>query len=111
MRKLDIKFNLFNPDSCEFPTAGMEILETECYHCGAKTRHSVDADLIDYKKVAEDYKEAGESIMKEVDRMIKDINVMHPENPVLDYINNRRETMIDELKKLFENRRGLEDEE
>jgi len=105
VRKFDIKYDIFNPNSLEFPVPKMEVLDTECYRCGAKTRHAVPTDFIDYKLVADDYKEMGELIMAKMNQMIADINVMHSDNPILDYINNEHKTMISELRDIIEGRK------
>lgn len=83
------KFNPIATDELGPPDMGMQVAEFECAHCRSMMRVPVPSTFIDWEKVAGEYKRASADMVKSFDQMVKDIDVMYPENPVREYVQNK----------------------
>jgi len=95
------KFQPFNEESLEIPRLGMQIVETNCFHCHQLTRHPVPATFVDWEVVAEKYRQGYEDLVKRFDRIIKDLDVMHGSNPIMDYVANEWKMVLGDIKSDF----------
>lgn len=94
------KFDVFsNPEI--IPSLKMQIAEAECYHCGRVTRFPVQTEHVDWERIAEKYRTLLEDYIRETNRMISDIDVMHDNNPAADYLVNKWKFLLSDLESKF----------
>lgn len=86
----DSKYNPLDASNLNaIPTCAFQFAEADCHHCGCKMRFPVPASFIDYQIVAEDYRRQLEKMVNRFDKIVRDIDVMQPDdNPVRQYLSN-----------------------
>lgn len=102
--KIHTKFQIGPPiDENGFimPLPEMQIAEFDCHHCGSKMRVPVQEEYTDWKEVAEHYREAVGTLIRDFDQMLKDIEVMHQENPVAHYLVNEWKATLKDFDNKF----------
>jgi rRNA maturation protein Nop10 len=100
----DTKYNPLSASNTNaIPHASMQIASTRCFHCGQVTRFPVPSEFMDWKIVAEEYRAQLEKMVNRFDRIVKDIDVMQPDdNPVRQYLSNEWAALAEEIRKRFE---------
>lgn len=102
---MDLKFRLdweweTNADPIEPTLDGMTATFT-CPRCKHRVDAPVHPDYIDYEEVAETYKRNYREVFRKLDQMIKDIDVMHPDNPIAHYIQNEWKAILGDFESKF----------
>lgn len=100
---------LYSANPQEITKLGMQVEQVRCFHCGEVTRVAVKEDVTDWKAVAESYRQALQSQADGFDRIVRDVSVMHGQNPILDYIENEFEALRQRLRGDLEKPIDLED--
>jgi hypothetical protein len=96
------KFAVIFSPAPSVPKLSMQVAEMNCYHCGKVTRVPVPATYIDWQTTAESYRKRLEEMCQRFDQMSRDVEVMHGENPVAEYMANQLRFIMMEARKKFD---------
>ena len=88
-----------NEETLEFaPVIGQRVHCT-CVHCDKDMVIPVPNEYVDWEDVANLYKRKGESLVKNFDRIVKDIDVMYQDNPIREYLLNEWKAIFNDFNK------------
>ncbi len=79
-----------------------QTVESRCYHCGKTTVFPVPETCIDWEKIANHYKAELLHLYTKFDRIGKDVEVLHGENPAAQYQSNEIQIMLADLRRTIE---------
>jgi len=94
-------YDKFNNPLCisnTVPTLGMQVAETQCFHCGKTIRFPVPAAYVDWEKIAESYRKRLEETLQDFSQMSNDVELIHGENPAAQYVTNRLRMIVIEIQ-------------
>lgn len=91
------KFKPFDENTLEVPSLGMQTVSTSCFHCKRQTVFPVPTEFTDWREVAEHYRKGWEDTLKRFDKMMKDVDIMHQENPAAEYLMNEWKLILGDV--------------
>lgn len=83
----------------------MQVAATECFHCGKTIRFPVRPEFIDWERIARSYEKRLKEIMADFEQMNRDVEVLHGENPVAQYMCNRLHLMVEDIMNRMDDHR------
>lgn len=82
------------------PELEFQFLEMRCHRCGAYTKIPIQTDLIDWRVVAEDYRQVLAAFRRDMDRMMETIDVMSADNPIRQFMRNEYAFIKSEINRM-----------
>lgn len=95
------KFNPFDANTLQAPMLGMQTVSADCLHCGRQTVFPVPREFVDWQQVAERYRTAWEKTLQRFDRIMKDVDIMHQENPAAEYLANEWKLILQDVDQML----------
>lgn len=77
------------------------VVDVQCCYCHRITRCEVKPEYADYQSLAECYRRYAEKITLRYDRIAKDTEALHGENPAAIYFSNEIKAMLADMQKEF----------
>ena len=89
--------NHFDPDELRF-SMPIKRFHHECPHCNKLVVSAVPEDA-QVREEAEYYREKCEKLAREFDQLVKDVSVLHGQNPIIEFIQNKWMFILKNLNK------------
>ena len=95
------KFIIIDPDSEEIPSLGLQTVDLQCPCCDRRIVVPVMPEFTDWKSVADEYKGLAQMQFDRFNQIMKDLEVMHPHNPVVKYFENEMKAVFKDWESKF----------
>ena len=89
--------NKFDPEDMQF-SMPIRRWHHDCPHCN-KLVVSALPDEAGHRAEAEYYREKCEKLARHFDQLVKDVSVLHGENPIINFIQNKWKFILNDLTK------------